>query len=630
MPIERRLDGYRWCAATGAGVSVPTRWRRLLSDQTLPEAAADGETVFYLFTLGLTDDEVPERDSTLLERLAWALLARPECAVAVQSVHAAVDFPWAVGLGALARGASKRIEASGLVGLVRHRAQAVLCSALAEGSSVLEGVLGHGMEVVVLPRALGAERLRLALRPAERVREGFQARVKGAIRRNMAPAHVAWLRRLIERIRPLARTERSGEPAAGADDPLLARRKSWEPAFACPEVATRSRAEDHRVAVWMAVHWLELGGAEKFAVDLIRSLPRDRYRIYVTTDVPSENPWADRIRELVEELLVLPDFLTEDMFGIFAAHYVATRGIQMIHIHHAPRIYGSLFHVRRFFPDIKVLHTLHILELPPHPGGYPEHALRYFGVFIDHHHVISHHLERFLIERWRVPPDRIDVIYLNVDTDYFDPQRVVRGRVRAEHHIPADALVVAFVGRLSRQKRPEEFVRMAGILASRWRAAEVGQGLHFLMAGDGPLRGSVEALIRELGIGAVAHLQGELGDVRGIYADCDLVALPSENEGLALVSYEAMAMARPIVCTDVGAQSELVPAELLVAEGEGLAERMAEKVEWLLRDAPQRELLGRRAREHVCVRHRQEATWAALHALYDRLLRDGPVGGGVQ
>ena len=628
MQTERRIDGYRWCVAAGA--SLPGRWQALFADQTLPQATEDGGTVFYLFGLGLSDDEMPERDPTLLERLAWTLLSRPEFAMAVQPLSLSVDAAWPVALSALARGAAEQLTRSGFLGLVRHRAREALCASPAGTQRVLGTALERGLPVVVVPRSLLAERSRIALGPTERVREGLRGRLKGGLRRHLAPAQLAWLRRQWLHIRPSLRDVGSGEPAPGQDDPLLARRKTWEPAFPCPTVTTRGRGDDPRIAVWVAAHWLELGGAEKFAVDLARALPRDRYRVFLTTDVPSGNSWAERVADRVEEVLPLPEFLTEEMFAVFAVHYIATRDIRLVHIHHAPHIYGALFHIRRFFPDLKVLHTLHILELPPHPGGYPEHALRHHGAFIDHHHVISHHLERFLVERWLVPRERIDVIYLNVDTAYFDPARVPRGAVRGQHRIPEDALVVAFVGRLTRQKRPEVFVRVARILAERWRAARGGEELHFLMAGDGVLRGSVEALIGELGLESVVHLHGEVGDVRGVYADCDVVALPSENEGLALVSYEAMAMARPIVCTDVGAQSELVPPELLVAEGEGLAERMAEKVWWLLRESGERQAVGQRVRDYVCARHRQEDTWAAALALYDRLLSGGPAqaGGG--
>src|SRR5262249_38288238 len=153
--------------------------------------------------------------------------------------------------------------------------------------------------------------------------------------------------------------------------------------------------------------------------------------------------------------------------------------------HHAPRVYESLFHIRRFHPQVKIVDSLHILELPPHSGGYPEWSSQAFEVFIDRHHVVSEHLKKFLMERWLVPEDKIDVIRINVDTKFFDPGRVASGRIRRKHGIPGDALLIGFVGRFTRQKRPVEFVRLARLLDERWRRADQREELHFLMVGGG-------------------------------------------------------------------------------------------------------------------------------------------------
>lgn len=406
--------------------------------------------------------------------------------------------------------------------------------------------------------------------------------------------------------------ERRGE------DRFMALRKKWSPAV--PQLMLPVRAggsPDGRRRVLMALHWLELGGAEKFAVDLMERLPRDRYAIYVTTDVPSLNPWQERIAARAEEVLHLPAFLPRWHAAAFFDHFIRTRRIDLLHIHHSAWAYESLPVLRRFHPSLPVLDTLHIIELPPSPGGYPEWACRNFEALINCHHVISDHLRDFLAQRWAVRADKIRRIYLNVDTDRFDPDKVPRGSFRSAYGIGAEERVVAFVGRLARQKRPEQFVEMASRLLLR---AGRDVPLRFVVAGTGPLEQEIRHRVSTAGAERSFVFTGEISDPRSLYRDADAVALCSENEGLALVTYEAMAMGTPVVSTDVGAQSELVPPELLVAADGPVGERMADTLWELLRDPARLAALGRRGRERILAGFTADKTYAGIEALYQELL----------
>src|SRR6476659_8005425 len=162
--------------------------------------------------------------------------------------------------------------------------------------------------------------------------EGRLSSTKRGLRAVLGPRGWVWLKRQYLRVRGfLEPSSAAGAERVGEHLPL-ALRKTWAPAFARPEVHVQVPPVTGRIPVWIALHWLELGGAEKFALDLIRALPKDRYAVYVTTDVPSENPWAATIRDDVEELLHLPRFLSEDAFGMFCEYYVRTRQVRLLHI----------------------------------------------------------------------------------------------------------------------------------------------------------------------------------------------------------------------------------------------------------------------------------------------------------
>ena len=609
-----------WFDPLRARQALSPAWRDYFAGQTLPELQIGDEDAYHLLCAGLPEMVPPCLPRTLLEQMAWALLSRPHCDLVVYPLYVSIEPKEPVAVTYCRPEILEWIVSSGFLAVCRNKAATELAGRVDTADDALRLAPSLGILVEASSRALLAEKTALT-RPMISARLGPRARVLWWVARQLTPAQKYWLKRLPSLLRALFQLPGSRQAAEQAAQGVpLARRSSWEPPFPHPDVVVRVPEPTGRIPVWIAMHWLELGGAEKFAVDLIKALPKERYAVYVTTDLPSENPWASAIEDEVEELLHLPAFLPPHIVGVFCDHYVRTRNLQLLHIHHAPRVYESLFHLRRFHPHFKVLDTLHILELPPHSGGFPEWAMQNFGVFIDRHHVVSHHLKKFLMERWLVPEHNIDVIRINVDATWFDPAKVPAGTVRRKHHIPEDALLIGFVGRFTRQKRPLEFVRLAALLNERWRQAGGREELHFLMVGGGSMLKDVREKIRAAGLEAVLHLHGEVTDTRPVYRDCDLIAMPSENEGLAIVTYEAMAMATPIFFTDVGAQSEMLRPEQLVENEMPVASKLADRIWPYLLDPAKRRQLGDEQRTHVLRYHPVEQSFDAMIQVYERLL----------
>jgi len=79
-----------------------------------------------------------------------------------------------------------------------------------------------------------------------------------------------------------------------------------------------------------------------------------------------------------------------------------------------------------------------------------------------------------------------------------------------------------------------------------------------LIAGDGPLRQSIERLGAELDISAKVRFLGIRKDVPNLMAAADAYVMSSAWEGLPMVLLEAAASALPIVATNVGGNAEVV------------------------------------------------------------------------
>ncbi|MGD9497488.1 MAG: glycosyltransferase family 4 protein [Armatimonadota bacterium] len=209
------------------------------------------------------------------------------------------------------------------------------------------------------------------------------------------------------------------------------------------------------------------------------------------------------------------------------------------------------------------------------------------------------------------------VIHNAIDTRPFLTAHPGGVDLRAELGVPPDAPLVGFVGRLVYQKNPQCFVRAAARLGAGHPQA------HFVMVGGGELRGEIEALGRELGLGERLHLLGECHDVPTLLPQFDVFALPSRWEGFSRAILEAMVCGLAVVTTDVlGARESVVDGEsgLLVPDDDDAA--LAGRIGELLADEGLRRALGRAARERVMRDFTLEALIGRVVEQYEAVLEE--------
>ena len=87
-----------------------------------------------------------------------------------------------------------------------------------------------------------------------------------------------------------------------------------------------------------------------------------------------------------------------------------------------------------------------------------------------------------------------------------------------------------------------------------------GVAARLSVLGEGPGRPALEAVARELGLGAAVRFAGSVAEdgVREALGRADLFLLPSHAEPLGVVVMEAMAMGVPVVVTRAGGVPEIV------------------------------------------------------------------------
>lgn len=338
------------------------------------------------------------------------------------------------------------------------------------------------------------------------------------------------------------------------------KRRAREPHTSLPSgggssVLQHPKAPDStmRPAILIGMHWLELGGAEKLAFDSIHWALEAGLRVFVVAGVPALQRLASKLPDHPDVVFIRLDrYLPRHLWPRYIERLVSAENIRVVHIHHCQPMYDALPQIRIKTPWVKVIDSTHIIEYSG--GGFP----RVSGVwsnFIDTHHVISRELVDYYRERFQVLEGKVALGRMLERTDRraAQPARMQAGQT---------TLHVSFIGRLYYQKRPIVLVEMLRALAAWARKNDVD--LSGTIVGEGPFRNAVTRLLQRYGIGHMFTVEPADCDIPELLGRSDILLLPSNNEGLALVCYEAVEHGCIPISTDVGSQGEIVPADLLL------------------------------------------------------------------
>jgi colanic acid/amylovoran biosynthesis glycosyltransferase len=179
---------------------------------------------------------------------------------------------------------------------------------------------------------------------------------------------------------------------------------------------------------------------------------------------------------------------------------------------------------------------------------------------------------------------------------------------------------ILFIGRHVPEKGHAVLLEAAALLGER------GHKVNVTLAGDGPMRPTLERLAGQLGLASQVSFPGAVGqdEIHAMYASASIFCLPSFAEGVPGVLMEAMAMRLPVVSTRITGVPELIEdgrMGLLVAPGR--PDELADAIERLLDDPALSDELGRNAREKVLCDFNMQRSAEQLHALFAQKLSPG-------
>lgn len=220
-----------------------------------------------------------------------------------------------------------------------------------------------------------------------------------------------------------------------------------------------------------------------------------------------------------------------------------------------------------------------------------------------------------------LPLDRVTLTPYTVDNAWWmeKSSQVERRAVRESWGVSEQTPVILFCAKLQPWKRPEDLLRA-------FARADVPSAM-LVFAGEGPLRGLLEAEALSLGVAPRVRFLGFVNQSQlpAVYTAADLMVLPSEYEPFAVVVNEAMCCGCPVAASDrVGAVRDLIiPITPQFVYPCGDLDALASILRTALNDGPSLQKLSQVVRAHIETWSPERNISATLEAIEEAVQRLG-------
>src|ERR1044072_6286508 len=315
----------------------------------------------------------------------------------------------------------------------------------------------------------------------------------------------------------------------------------------------------------IVVPTLHAGAADAGAIELMHILRRNGHRVIVVSNGGRlENVVAASGAEF--ERLDVASFNPVTMLrcALALARIVRDKHCDLIHAHGRAAAWSGYIAAR----------ARHVPLLTTWYKGFREqNALKrlYNGVMVRGERVVAvtEQLAELIVERYRIPPERITVVPASIDLARFDPAAISAERIEAIRRawgVTPETKVILVVGRMLRRKGHHVAVKAAHRLKK-------GGLKDFVCVFAGEDQGGTRStgelwdLVSATDSADVVRFAGAAEDMPAPYAAATVVVSAAvQPEGLQRAILEAQAMAHPVVVSGLAAGGEGVLAPPTVPE----------------------------------------------------------------
>jgi glycosyltransferase involved in cell wall biosynthesis len=311
------------------------------------------------------------------------------------------------------------------------------------------------------------------------------------------------------------------------------------------------------IRVMRIIARMNVGGPAVQVSGLMRGLPATEFdhRLYTGFCANDEADYLDTVATDVSALRIDGFGRRVSLGGDIKAFFSLVREIRsfkphIIHTHTAKAGFlGRIASIVSLHPSIRV-HTFHGHLL----NGYFGKFKRFLVILAEK--ILAMFSHQLLAVGGKVRQDLLDAGVGALDKFSLMPPGLQIGDLpnkqdsRDFYGLSSQKLECAFIGRVTRIKRPDRFLDVVNEIESR------GLDIEFFIAGDGEL---LEDCRERITAGELpVKVLGWQSNIENVLSAADIVILTSDNEGTPLSLIQAGMAGLPVVSTRVGSVPEIV------------------------------------------------------------------------
>ena len=322
-------------------------------------------------------------------------------------------------------------------------------------------------------------------------------------------------------------------------------------------IKIKDTQKSNKINILMIIPWMVTGGADRFNLDLIKRMDRKKFSFTIISTMPSKNEW----RRQFEKYATIYDLTTflemKDWIG-FINYIIKKNNIKLIFNSNSEFGYRILPYLKAKYPQIPITDFVHMEEWYMRNGGFSRDSSIMQNV-IDKTFTCNENSRNIFINHFKRNESEIKTIYIGVDEKKFDPQKYNKEEIIDkinDKRLSRDKIIISYICRIAEQKRPYLMLEVVKKLA------EIRENFVVVVAGEGSLLNGLKKIVKKEKLDDFFVFVGNKKNTEEIYAISDLTLNTSIKEGLALTSYESLAMGVPVVSSDVGGQKELINKEV--------------------------------------------------------------------
>ena len=300
-----------------------------------------------------------------------------------------------------------------------------------------------------------------------------------------------------------------------------------------------------RLRVMHIIPTMKTGGAERLLLDIIKRIDQTKFEASVVI-FKEKGELYEQLMKLPVHVFFIPKKWKIDFGNIWKLkNIIKNQQPDIIHTHLGGDMYGRLLAHRLGISVVSTEHNINVDE-----SKLITVVKRKTARFATRIIAVSKAVQEDMINRYRIDPKKIVVIYNGIDCDVF--QRIEDTERKYDFSDKKNIFRIGAAGRLVEQKGFSFLIKAISLVKDEYFQIVCE------IVGDGYLRSDLEALIKSYHLEKNVILSGVCSDMISFYKSINLLVMPSLWEGLGITVLEAGALEIPVVASSVDGLIEII------------------------------------------------------------------------